>query len=331
MKPLLQWLSPAGPRARLSILIFHRVLPAPDPLFPDEVDGAAFDRLCAWVKQWFQVLPLDEAAVRLRSGSLPARALSITFDDGYRDNHDVALPILQRHGLPATFFIATGFLDGGRMWNDTLIEAVRRAPAAQWDLAGVGEGQLGRLALGETADRAARRAALRTLLPAAKHLEPVARQRLVDHVAGLAVKAGCKLPEDLMMTCAQVQALRDAGMQVGAHTVNHPILALLDEAKAKREIIESRDTLQQLLGEPVRLFAYPNGVPGQDYGAREVALVQAAGFDTAVSTRWGASTRHTPRFELPRFTPWDRTPTRFAARMARNLWSHDAAAQAAAH
>ena len=72
--------------------------------------------------------------MRLQQGRLPPRALAITFDDGYADNRTVAAPLLERHGLPCTFFVATGFLDGGRMWNDTLIETVRRAPGQTLDL-----------------------------------------------------------------------------------------------------------------------------------------------------------------------------------------------------
>jgi len=118
--------SPAGQRAGLSILVFHRVLPEPDPLFPNEVDAQRFDALLGWVKDWFSVLPLEEAVERLQRNRLPERAAAITFDDGYADNYAVALPILQRQGLSAMFFIATGFLNGGRMFNDTAIETVRR-------------------------------------------------------------------------------------------------------------------------------------------------------------------------------------------------------------
>ncbi|MDP1007558.1 polysaccharide deacetylase family protein, partial [Klebsiella pneumoniae] len=85
-----------------------------DPLFPDEIDAARFDAILGWLRSWFNVLPLDEAAQRLKDGSLPARAAALSFDDGYADNHDIALPLLQKHGLPCSFFIATGFLDGGR-------------------------------------------------------------------------------------------------------------------------------------------------------------------------------------------------------------------------
>jgi peptidoglycan/xylan/chitin deacetylase (PgdA/CDA1 family) len=85
-------LSPGGPRARLSVLIFHRVLPRPDPLFPGEPDAARFDWQLRLLKRWFDILPLPDAVHALREGRLPARALAITFDDGYADNCTVALP-----------------------------------------------------------------------------------------------------------------------------------------------------------------------------------------------------------------------------------------------
>src|SRR5262245_15768822 len=118
-------LSPGGSAGRLTILIFHRVLPAHDPLNQDEPDAQEFEQRMQWVRSWFTVLPLAEAAQRRAAGTLPARALSITFDDGYADNCTIAAPILNRLGLNATFFIATGFIGGGCMWNDRVIEAVR--------------------------------------------------------------------------------------------------------------------------------------------------------------------------------------------------------------
>ena len=137
------FLSPAGVDARLSVFIFHRVLPEPDRLFPGEVDARRFDQICGWVKSWFNVLPLDSAVALLRDGKLPERAACITFDDGYADNYHVALPILQRHGLTATFFIATGFLDGGCMWNDTIIESVRACKLQKVELNSLGLGSHG--------------------------------------------------------------------------------------------------------------------------------------------------------------------------------------------
>ncbi|MBI5256421.1 MAG: polysaccharide deacetylase family protein [Burkholderiales bacterium] len=306
-------LSPAGARARLSILIFHRVLPQPDPLFPDEIDAQGFDHLLGIVGSMFNVLPLDEAVARLDRGGLPARSLAITFDDGYADNCTQAMPILQRHGMTATFFIATGFLDGGRMWNDTVIEAFRRTPHARLDLSPLGLQGLAEFTLLTPAQR---RAAVDAVLGVVKYLSPPERASKVQQLADL---AGAPLADDLMMSSAQVRALRAGGMQIGAHTVSHPILARLDRDEARREIAQSKATLEALLGERVGLFAYPNGKPGQDYGPEAVQITRELGFDAAVSTAWGATRRDSDRFQLPRFTPWDRTPARFGARMAGNL------------
>src|SRR5437762_5792628 len=111
----------------LSVLIYHRVLDTTDPLRPSEPTGAEFELRMRWLKANFNVISLADAVAGLKSRALPPRALAITFDDGYRDNCQTAMPILTRLGLPATFFIATGYLDGGRMFNDTVIEAVRHA------------------------------------------------------------------------------------------------------------------------------------------------------------------------------------------------------------
>ncbi len=313
IKPLLTLLSPAGRRARLSVLIFHRVLPRPDPLFPGEIDAAGFDAICRWVKGWFNVLALDDAARRLREGSLPERALAVTFDDGYADNHDVALPILQRHGLPATFFIATGFLDGGRMWNDTVIESIRRTPLPRVDLRGACGMDLGVHAL-ESLE--ARRAAIDRVIGGIKYMKPDERQAVVDTIAD---RAETSLPDDLMMTSDQVRGLHRAGMQIGGHTVSHPILARLERRAARDEIEEGKTTLESLIAEPVRLFAYPNGKPAEDYTGEAVSLAKELGFDAAVSTAWGAASATADPFQLPRFTPWDRTKLRFGARLAANL------------
>jgi peptidoglycan/xylan/chitin deacetylase (PgdA/CDA1 family) len=297
IKPILSMLSPEAGRARLSILIFHRVLPQPDPLFPGEVDARQFDQMLGWVRHWCNVLPLDEAVRRLREGSLPARAAAITFDDGYADNHDHALPILQRHGMSATFFIATSFLDGGRMWNDTVIEAVRHTSADQIDLrdfgvappAGASHWPLG---------------------------SPAQRESLAEAVAA---RLGGSLPGDLMMASTQVQQLRRGGMQIGAHTHTHPILARLGREAARQEIATSKHRLEALLDEPVSLFAYPNGRPSQDYVGETVELLRELEFDAAVTTAVGAANRASDPLQLPRFTPWDRSRARFGLRFAANL------------
>ena len=303
-------LSPAGPRARLSIFIFHRVLAAPDPLFPIEVTAERFDRQLATLQQVFTLLPLPEAVVRLREAALPARPACITFDDGYRDNAEVAVQTLQRRGVHATFFVATGFLDGGRMWNDTIIETVRRTALPDLDLQDIG---IGRVSLG---DLSARRQALQTLIRAIKHLPPAERERAV---AAVAAAGRAELPGDLMMSSAQVRQLADVGMEIGGHTVSHPILARLSAQEAQREIDDGRRRLEEITGRAVRLFAYPNGKPGSDYLPEHAAMVKQMGFEAALSTTAGVSTGASDPYQLPRFTPWDSGDARFVWRAVHNL------------
>lgn len=312
MKSIFSLLSPAGAKARLSVFVFHRVVAQPDLLFAEQMYAHRFDEVCGWLKSWFDVLPLDEAAAHLQAGTLPAGAACITFDDGYADNHRVAMPILQRHGLTATFFIATGFLDGGRMWNDTVIESIRACTVPVLDLSSLG---LGLHALGSAHDR---RAAVVALIDQIKYRPLEERITITEQIAHL---ARVQPPHDLMMTSREVKALRQAGMQIGAHTVSHPILARLTDEQARQEIQDSKRFLEQLLGERVGLFAYPNGRPGEDYTPHSVELVRSLGFDAAVSTRWGASGTGDDLFEIRRFTPWDQTKLRFGARMLANLRS----------
>lgn len=303
-------LSPAGARGQLSTLIYHRVLRKPDPLLPELPDVVQFDAQMHWVRQWFNVLPLVEAAERLGRGALPARALSITFDDGYADNEEVAAPILRRLGLHATFFVATGFLDGRNMWNDRVIEAIRFCARDRLDLGMVG---LGVHDLGTVAER---RVAIRDILRSIKHQQPQQRESTVR-----CIEEACAVspPSALMMRPAQVASLAKSGFDVGAHTVTHPILACLPAEQARAEIAGSKADLEAIIGRRVALFAYPNGVPFEDYHAEHVRIVRECEFDAAVSTAWGVAVHGADLFQLPRFTPWDRTRTRFVLRLAQNL------------
>lgn len=174
-----------------------------------EPDIARYDQTMVWIRAWFNVLPLDEALARLASGTLPARAAVITFDDGYADNLLQAVPILKRHGLHATFFIATGFLDGGIMWNDRIIEAAPATPVPQRSVSGP---QSQTLAIATSAEKLI----AINLAPiwAIKHLPPEQRQEMVDSVVDA---CGVTLPSDLMLTSEQLVKLRDSGMGIG-HT-----------------------------------------------------------------------------------------------------------------
>ena len=292
---------------RISVLMFHRVLSEPDPVFPGETCAVRFNRLAGALACAFNVLSLGQAHTLWQRQQLPRRALVMTFDDGYADNATVALPILQRHGLSATFFVATGFLDGGRMWNDTVIECIRRCTQPDIDLSSFGLGRF------DLSNPAAQRQAIDAVLPRIKYLDLASREQAIARLQALCGRP--RLPDDLMMTSDQVVQLHRAGMEIGGHTVMHPILTALSDTDAAREMAAGRAHLQQLTGAPVDVFAYPNGKPGRDYAARDVVLARDAGFRCAVSTAAGVVRAGSDPLQWPRFTPWDRSTPAWMARL----------------
>lgn len=291
---------------KLVILTYHRVLPERDPLFPCEVDAAGFELHMRTLRRFFNVIPLPEAVALLVVDRLPRRAVAITFDDGYADNESVALPILKRNGLTATFFISTGYLDGGRMWNDTVIEAIRGAGPDYLDLSTIG---LGRFEI-DTTDRKVQ--AIDAILAKIKYQAAAERQA---SVAAIAEAAGVDLPDNLMMSTDQVKNLARHGMEIGAHTMSHPILTSLANEDAETEIVGSKRMLETLLDREIVSFAYPNGRPGRDYSGEHVRMVENAGYEFAVSTAIGSARPSSNRYQLPRFGPWGSYGAEIALRL----------------
>lgn len=306
-KPLATLASGLGRQKKLFILIYHRVLDKPDFMRPGEVDISVFNWQMELLANFFNVLPLTEAVDRLYGNTLPPRAVAITFDDGYADNLHNALPILQHYGLTATFFIASGFLDGGRMWNDTVIESIRGITQRSLDLTEI---DLGACDISTEPKKAASAAAI---LSAIKHLHPRIREKKANLIGALSSEP---LPADLMLTTQQLKTLAASGMDIGGHTENHPILTLLDGKAAKKEIFDNKCRLEKILNKEIRAFAYPNGKPGADYLPEHVDIVKDCGYRAAFSTQWGVGTHKTDLWQLPRFTPWDKSPEKFLLRMA---------------
>jgi peptidoglycan/xylan/chitin deacetylase (PgdA/CDA1 family) len=138
-------------------------------------------------------------------------------------------------------------------------------------------------------------------------------------VEAIAEHAGTDLPNDLMMTTSQLREMAQAGMTIGAHTVHHPILARLADDEALAEMVGGKRQLAEVIDAPVRFFAYPNGKPDEDYTGAHVRMAREAGFEAALSTAWGAASSGCDLYQIPRFTPWDRSAWRYGLRLAGNL------------
>jgi peptidoglycan/xylan/chitin deacetylase (PgdA/CDA1 family) len=309
-------IAPRAKRAgRLCILSYHRILAVPDPLIDSDPDLDTFRWQMRLLAECFNVLPLHDAVEMMQNDRMPPRAVAITFDDGYRSFNDLALPVMMDYNLPSTVFVTTGHMhDKSSMWNDMILEAVRRLPPVPLDVRMLDlPGGPQELAMRTYDDR--RRAAY-LLTERCKYMAPHERAAFTG---GLERLADIPLKEDLMLDADTLRALRAHQVEIGGHTVNHPILTRIDNEAARHEIVDNKCELEAIIGEPLRLFAYPNGKRSADYSAAHVHMLEEAGYSAAFNTETGAATSAHPRFELPRARPWDATPTMFAARLLRWL------------
>jgi peptidoglycan/xylan/chitin deacetylase (PgdA/CDA1 family) len=237
----------------LVVLNYHRIgTPGDGPFDPALWTATAedFDAQVAFLAREFDVIGPDDAAsaARRRDG----RRVLVTFDDGYRDNVTTALPILRRHGATATFFLTTGFLDAARL--------------AWWDeIAWMTGGR-------DTAG----------LVDRAKQLPGGTVERFLDDLGARTGtgRAPASAAAGTWMTWDEARTMAAAGMHVGGHTVNHPILARLDPAAQRAEILGCKARLEAELGGPMRWFSYPNGDPGS-YDAHTRAALAEAGVELA--------------------------------------------------
>ena len=263
-----------------SVLMFHHVRPASTGAFrPNallEITPEHLDRTLHLVRALgHEIVPLDAVPGRIRDGH--GSFVALTFDDGYRDNVEHALPILRRHAAPWTLFVTTDFAAGrGRLWWVELEEVVRASE--RLDLDGIG------IACRTDAEK---NAAFERIY---RNLRAGPESRLRDVIGRWCEKAGidtCALTRRLCLPWPEIVALADErGVTIGAHTTSHPMLAKHDPEIARLEIVEGRAELARRLGREIRHLAYPVGDPGSA-ARREFAIARQEGFATAVTTRPG--------------------------------------------
>lgn len=297
-------------RGRMCIVNYHRILDMPDPLLGNEPDVATFREHMKMLADCFNVLPLHQALQALQTNTMPPRAVCITFDDGYRSTYELALPVLQEFNLPATVFVTSGYVDQREnMWNDRIVEAVRSLQGGTLDLRGAGAG---RYQLDTVTERCV---AVHELTQKAKYLPPSERMALIASVEAIADSHAAPL----MLGSDMIRALHRAGIEIGAHTVSHPILTSLPDDVALREMVDSKHALEAITGAPVRYFAYPNGKAGLDFDQRHMAMARQAGFAAAFTTATGPVVASQDLYMLPRSRPWDNTTFFYMLRLLRWL------------
>lgn len=250
------WLARVPPWRGALVLAYHRIANAAGEVTFDpgvfSATAAGLDAQLEFLTKHFEVV--SPAALE-RDPDSPGRRVVLTFDDGYQDNHELALPLLRRHGVTAAFFLATGFIDEPRVpWWDELAWIAKTSRRTH-----IEAGAWLDRDLPLTDDRSAAGAELARVF---KSLETEETDAFLDHCADVAGTGRCgrDMASDLWMTWAMASELRDAGMTIGGHTVDHPVLARTDPERQRREIEECGLRLADELGVEMRYFAYPVGL-----------------------------------------------------------------------
>jgi peptidoglycan/xylan/chitin deacetylase (PgdA/CDA1 family) len=277
----------------LRVLAYHRVLPTLDEqgygadLELVSAVEAEFDWQMAYVASRFRPVDAQQVAVALDGGpALPRRAVMVTFDDGFRDNHDVAFPVLLRHGVPATFFLATGNLDGqASFWFDWLVQVLLRLRHSRVPLPAAD------LVIPAATTAAERRAQAAALLTVLKRSADAVRLAVLAQLAQQAAAAGVETSSAAtdVLDWDQVRTMSRGGMAFGSHTVTHPILSrVADEAQILHELAHSRQRIVHETGRPVIALAYPvGGVAAVD--SRVLTATSAAGYRLAFTYQSGVN------------------------------------------
>ena len=307
---------------RPCILMYHRVCsPRIDP-WDLAVSNECFEEQMQYLKQHRTTLAMSDFVNQLQAGTLPKTAVAITFDDGYRDNLVNARPVLERHGLSATLFLATGYVDAKKLyWWDELANMILEAPEpAQLEVVLAGSTLLVCWGIPEEDDlagswqasqdpRTERQKAYLSLWRKLKQAIPTEQETALIYLRSQLMVSTDSLTEP--MGAAEVtQALQGGVFTLGAHTVNHPALSELNSNEARQEIAQSRERCEAIAAATVQGFAYPYGA----MGAEVRATVQLLGFRWACSTEHGfVSSDNCKLYALPRIAATNQSLEAFAA------------------
>ncbi|HEV8661554.1 MAG TPA: polysaccharide deacetylase family protein, partial [Candidatus Methylomirabilis sp.] len=295
----------ADPR-RAVVLRYHSVSePTPENLLyraPSiSVSPRTFERQMEFLADRYQVVPLARLVDCVAAGEpFPPRAVAITFDDGYRDNHRHALPCLRSLGLPATVFVTAGAVgDGWSFWVSRLRGLLLKTERAEIDFPGLGPMDL--------SSPAAREGWIEALTGELCRKPPPEAERDLAQLASLAgVDGPIEGSGKWMMGWEELREAAGAGIDIGAHTVSHPVLTFLDDGQAAGEISRSRKVLEKGLERPVLHFAYPNGPAVENQDLRVARLVREAGFLSACTSENGPLDLGDDRYRLRRLAVAER-------------------------
>jgi len=314
--------------------MYHRVTELPDDPYLLAVKPKHFAEQLEVIRRYGFPMPLRQMVEALQDGKVPKRGIVVTFDDGYADNLYSAKPLLERYDIPATVFVTTGHVGHPcEFWWDeldrVLLQPGKLPPRLELSLDGrAWQWELGEAATYTTADYqrdrtwhiereddpTPRHRLHRSLYQLLHNLTERDKQQLLGNLRKWAGAEPIGRPTHRTLSHHELVHLAEGGLiEVGAHTVTHPMLSALSVVEQRDEIRRSRAHLEGILNRPVTSFAYPHG----SYTKETLAVVREAGFACASSSEPDAVRTNADCFQLPRIVvrDWDReTFTRWLRR-----------------
>jgi peptidoglycan/xylan/chitin deacetylase (PgdA/CDA1 family) len=286
------------------ILSYHSIVE--DPRLTDHIlgisrDRASFEAHMETLAKNFSPVTVEDVAQFATSGrQLPPHAVAVTFDDGFADNYEVALPILSRYGIPATFYIMVDAVENGILpWYCRLRFAFKTTTKPQWS------DSEGNRTYG-LASPEQRKAALTAAWEIGARLTGVVQQEFIGRVEKALEIEPVKAEHGFMLTWEQVRSLKKAGHTIGAHTLSHPNVAQVSTGEARSEIAGSKKRLEQEIGEPIEHFSYPHPALNPQWSKQTLEITREAGFKSAALTTCGPVRKGDEPLALKRiYTPAD--------------------------
>jgi peptidoglycan/xylan/chitin deacetylase (PgdA/CDA1 family) len=270
------------------ILMYHNFAAKAEE-WPDAVAVAAARKQLAYLRDHFSVISLTRLIEQLKLGtSIGKNTVVLTVDDGRRNFHELFFPLLKEFGMPATLFVVSSFVLGQDwIWTDKVL----------W------------LAGHPHADRELRLDNLDLFFERMNRLRPEIRNCQIDDLAAKMKVSIPKEPPLQYTPCsrAQLREMADSGLvEIGSHSVTHPIFSTLTDKECRWELAESRTQIERLLGREVSCFCFPNGKPA-DYFPKHLQQLKDAGYSSAVMTHFGMPRHNSNEYTLPRIGVSGRT------------------------
>jgi len=288
-------------RKGAAILMYHSVLDDPS-LVVDSLGGmihprAVFEGQMELLAREFHPVTLEQVARFVQGeGDLPERSVVVTFDDGYVDNFEMAMPILDRVGVPATFYVTVDCVENRRLpWPSRLRFSFRKTSLHSWTDESA-----------KTWDLSSESAREKAYLAVCDRVAQMAGVNLESYVSSVEASLDARLPEtsgELMMNWEQVRGLAEHGHIIGSHTMTHPNMAFVKVEDARRELVESKQRMEARLLTKVSHFSYPCPALFPNWNDETAEESRRAGYETAVTTSSGLAHRNDNPLLLKRVRP----------------------------